>query len=113
MLKNYDPNDRFGEHVIEVTLQEWDYRGNLQVRVSGNCKGLSLISNIVDIILDAYPDHINSDCNFRIVEDGDEEWFEAELKNENGEALDVDGDWYDLEKMIVKVEIVDFIPKIA
>lgn len=38
MLKNYDPNFRYGVHTIEVTLQQWDYKGTVRVKIAGQRK---------------------------------------------------------------------------
>lgn len=109
MLKNYDPNFRYGVHTIEVTLQQWDYKGTVRVKIAGNCKGLSLMGDIDESIFDSFPD-IESDCNFEIIAD---EWFVAQLKNASGDILEVEDDLDELRKMIVKVEIIEFVPETA
>jgi hypothetical protein len=112
MLDVYDLNQKFGVHTIEVTLQHWEYKGLLRVKIGGNCKGFSVINEIVNTIFNAYPD-IESNCNFMIIEDSGDAWFEVKLKNKNNEILLVDGDFDSLEELIVKVEIIDFIPENA
>lgn len=42
-MKNYDPNARFGTHIVELTFQQWDHKLTVEVPVGGNCKGMSII----------------------------------------------------------------------
>lgn len=62
-----------------------------------------------DTCFDSFPD-IESDCNFEIVDD---DWFVADLKNADGDILEVYGNLDELGEMIVKVEIVNFVPETA
>lgn len=66
LINNYDPNYSFGEHTVKVTIQQWQYRGNLKVKVGGNCKGVSVMEGIVDTIYDQV-ETLESDCVFTLV----------------------------------------------
>lgn len=108
MIGNYDPNYADGVHAVRVTIQAWDYRGHIEIKIGGNCKGFSLMEGIVDTIwIDALdePSGITSDCNFEVL---DEDCYRAVLRNERGDILDCEGDQRDFEDMIVGVEIVAF-----
>ncbi len=100
-MKNYDPNYAYGKHTVEITLQSWQYTGKIKTKISGNCKGFSVLESAKDIYED---DKYESDCEFKIEDD----WFSCTLKDENGETLDVDDELDSLEDYIVKLEIIDF-----
>ena len=108
MINNYDPNYCFGEHTIKVTIQEWQYRGNLKVKVNGNCKGMSVIEGISESIYDQ-ANTLESDCEFVVLEeDGEEPWFSAILKDSDGNQLETTDLFDRLENLIVAIEIIDF-----
>ena len=103
-MRNYDPNIHYGIHTVEITLQQWEYVGHIRQEVSGNCKG----RDIIDFDFECEGDFPNNDCNLKWDEDYD--YFSAILKDPGGNTLEIDGDANDFNKMIVKVEIVDFQP---
>lgn len=45
MITGYDPNNRFGKHIVAVTFKKWQYEKTVSVEVSGNCKGISMLSH--------------------------------------------------------------------
>lgn len=51
-MKNYDPNNRFGMHVVELVFQKWKYKYNVEVTVGGNCKGFSIFEASIDSFFD-------------------------------------------------------------
>jgi hypothetical protein len=113
MINNYDPNYSFGEHTVQVTIQQWQYKGTLKVKVGGNCKGMSVMEGIADVIYDQ-ANTLESDCNFTLLEadeDDDNPWFAALLKDNEGNELRTESEWDDLERAIVAVQIIDFVPK--
>ncbi len=48
-LKNYDPNIYWGEHVIELTYMQWDFKATATVRIGGNTKGASILKSAIDV----------------------------------------------------------------
>ncbi len=109
MLKNYDPNITFGIHKIEITLQQWNYKGVLQIEISGNCKGASLINDsIIDTIFDCYYEDTLEDCGCNFSISDDDEWFNVVLKDEHGEELEIEDKLDEFERIIVGINIIDF-----
>lgn len=39
-MKEYNLNNRFGKHLVQLTFQQWTYQLKVEVIVGGNCKGL-------------------------------------------------------------------------
>lgn len=116
MIGDYNPNS-YGTHTVQVTIQKWDYRGHIAVKIGGNCKGLELLRDIDETIWEAALDHsssIISDCGFEVIENGygDEDfWYKAVLKNECGDTLLDEGDQNDFENAIVEVAIIAYEPE--
>jgi hypothetical protein len=113
MINNYDPNYSFGEHTVRVTIQKWQYKGTIKVKVGGDCKGLSILEDIDDFIYDQ-ADTLESDCNFILLEESENDndpWFRAVLKDNEGNEFQLEDYWNALEKAIVAVEIIDFVPE--
>lgn len=108
MIDNYDPNYCFGEHTVSVTIQQWQYKGTIKVKVHGNCKGMSVMDNISESIYDQ-ANTLESDCEFVVLEeDGEEPWFSAILYDSDGNKLDTTDLFDSLEDLIVAIEIIDF-----
>ncbi len=42
-MKSYNPNVCFGIHIVEITLQQWEYVGHITQEIHGNCKGREVI----------------------------------------------------------------------
>lgn len=103
MIKNYDPNIRWGTHTIEVTLQVWEYTGTFQYRVGGNMRGAHLMEDAEDT-LTYTPIHKN-DCKLKII---DEEYFHCVLKDKDGNELFTDGELYEMSNIIVGIRFVEF-----
>lgn len=109
-MYNYAPYG-FGEHTIKITIQRWDFRGHIWVKVGGDCRGISVMSDIADTIWElalCNPSEIKSDCNFKI---DDDFWYTAVLKNKQGDTLNDCSDQQGFEDAIVGIEIVDYKPK--
>ena len=51
-MKNYDPNNGFGMHTVELVFQQWGYKYSIDVYVKGNCKGFSIIQAALDSFFD-------------------------------------------------------------
>lgn len=100
MMKNYDPNIKWGIHTVEITLQLWDYKGKITTEIGGNCKGFSILESAKDEI----NENAKSNCKFKIIDD----WFRCELKDDRGDELEVEDELDNLDNHIVKIEIIDF-----
>jgi hypothetical protein len=102
---NYDPNITWGIHKVKITLQQWDHKGTVVAEVKGNCKGRSVLESAIEL----YEENIvETDCNFKFIDNGEAEGFHCELKNDSGGTLEIDEEWDELEDLIVGVEIIDF-----
>lgn len=102
-MKNYDPNIYRGIHTIEITIQQWGYVGHITQRVGGNCKG----RDVLDFDFECEDADLENDCNLQYNEEYD--CFSAVLKDENGNTLEVEESAEDFNKMIVKIEIIDYV----
>lgn len=101
-MKNYDPNIYKGIHTVRITIQQWGYLGHITQEISGNCKG----RDILDFDFECEDGECENDCNLRF--DDDYNVFRATLKDENGNTLEVEGEDEEFNKMIVALEIIDF-----
>lgn len=103
-MKTYDPNMTWGTHVVEVTIQQWDYMGHLKYECNGNCKG----KEILDFSFFGNENETTeSDCSYKY--DNTEDLFSVSLKNSDGGTLEITGEAEEFDKMIVKIEMLDFI----
>lgn len=89
--------------MIEVTLQQWGYIGHLKFKCGGNCRG----KDVLDFDFEYCVEQAESDCDFQY--HGEDDYFSAILKDENGSTLKVEGDVEEFNQMIVKVEILDYV----
>ena len=100
-MKNYDPNNRFGKHLVELTFQQWEYKLTVEITVGGNCKGLSIIQYAVERFLDS---------QYREVGD-DAEYITLIMTSDSGDQLetmlDVNDD-EELKDMLVSARILNF-----
>ena len=103
-MKEYNPNIHNGVHKVRITLQQWEYKGHIIYDMHGNCQGLDIL-NTADFETDSY-EHSENDCNLRF--DEDYEIFSLELKNEDGDILEIHADGVEMNNMMVAVEILDF-----
>lgn len=103
-IKNYDPNIYWGIHTIRITIQQWGYVGHIIRKVHGNCKGMTVMDFDPGI---TYDESFESDCCLRFDEDG--EGFRAILKDADGNTLEIKEETRDFNKMVVAVEIIDFV----
>lgn len=102
-INNYDPNIWKGIHTVRITVQQWGYVGHITEKVHGNCKG----RDVLDFDFECEDGNLENDCNLRF--DENYEYFTATLKDEAGNALLVDGDARDFNRMIVAIEIMDYV----
>ena len=96
-MNSYDHNDAWNlktEHVIEITLQAWDYHGVETVRVGGNCAGGSNFETAVGNLYDRLEENV--DGSGHLV-----------LQNEGGDTLEMEiGSEDELLEQVVGVRIV-------
>lgn len=100
-MKNYDPNNRFGNHLVELTFQQWEYKLTVEITVGGNCKGLSIIQYAVERFLDS---------QYREVGD-DPEYITLIMTSDSGDQLETEIDVNDdeeLKDMLVSARILSF-----
>ena len=95
-MKNYDPNNGFGTHLVELTFQQWEYKLTVEVPVGGNCKGMSIMEYAVDRFDDQLYDD-QGDCPILILKD--DEGNELETQIEDAEEL---------KDMLVSARILSF-----
>ena len=102
MKLNYDPNIRWATHRVKITLGNRDYRTTRTVEVGGNCRGLTVIDTAVE------------DLDRQIREAADEKDEHPEIwLTKRGAKLLIEADTDDeewLQKLVIKVEIVDLQP---
>lgn len=103
-MKNYDLNQKNGKHIIKITLQCDDYKGHIEKEIYGNCKGLSILSDL-SFECDDF-EECRNDCNLTYDEDYDV--YSCILKNEQGDCLEIEGEYQDMDDMVVCIEIVEF-----
>ncbi len=107
-MKNYDPNIYWGKHTIKVTFQCWDYKGYVTYQIGGNAKGVGVLHiDLYDLSGTTFLDN-----NARLRDSG-EGWYQMYLTNEEGEELEVEEEWEEIESSIVGVEIIDYAKEVA
>lgn len=104
-IANYDPNNRWGDHLVEVTLRRWGYSLTYATKVGGNCQGFNVIESAISNLIE--------DDEF--VEEGEDGLLSILLKDAEGKGLLCEDDdergeeW--LKAMIVECRIVGFEPE--
>lgn len=107
-MKNYNPNIRWGTHVIEVTLQQWEYKNTVVFTMGGNTKGASILDSALSGIFDNI--FIENSGNLRELEGSDgEEWFGVILVNSDGEEMECEDEMMYFDDYVVGVRIIDYI----
>ena len=106
-LKNYDPNEIWGKHLIKVTFQHWAYTACVVLGLNGNANGMGVLYVDEDKLYDLAESKTFIE-NAAQLKDIGEDWFRMVLKNEDGEELIVEDEWDGIEGMITGVEIVGF-----
>lgn len=104
-MKEYNLFDYYyAKHKVQITLQEDSYIGHVIFSIGGNCRGVDIlkIANFED---ETFEDAEN-DCRLQYIEEGD--YFEAYLKNENGDQLLIECNGEEMNRRIVAIEIIAF-----
>ena len=98
-MEKYDLNLQNGVQVVETTIQSGNYKGKIFSVFKGNCFG----SDILDFDFYCQDADIKNDCSLRY---NDEYFWSAELHDNDGNTLHIDGTTDDFNNMIVKNEII-------
>ena len=107
MIKSYDPNIQ-GTHRIRVTFMQWDYVGHISYEIGGNCHGMSLFDGFLDGMGNEEIAGLSeNDCQLSYCEEY--EYFEMLMKNKSGNTMSGEYDKEELERMVVKIEIMKVI----
>lgn len=101
-MKYYNPDIRSGIHKIQVTIQQWEYKGHLIVNMGGNCHGRDVLN--FDFECNNPPE--NNDCQFGYDEVNNR--FSATLEDDNGNELYVSGDANNFNEMMVAIEFLEY-----
>lgn len=102
-VENYDPHVFEGIHIVRITIQQWGYVGHITEKVHGNCKG----REVLDFDFECGDGNLENDCDLQY--DEESRCFTATLRNESGGAITVAGSPYCFNRMIVTVEIMDYV----
>lgn len=97
-MKVYAPDMRWSSQVVRITYQQWDYVGEFDVTIRGNCQGLSILKAAIG----EHAGTLYEECGKypililkRPALDGDGE-----------DTLECDADEEDLEEMCVGLRII-------
>lgn len=95
-MKEYNLNNRFGKHLVQLTFQQWTYQLKVEVPVGGNCKGLGVLNYALD--------------NFYVhLYDIQGEYPKLIMKDEDGNELEITiEDDNDLKEILVEAKILSF-----
>lgn len=104
-LEDYNPNDSWGMHLVKIKFQVWKYKGFLTYKIFGNCRGLGVFGNF-DIDSLWKHDFIDNKINFKILDDN---WCKISLFDDEGNELEGEYEYTELDGMVVGLEIIDFI----
>ena len=108
-MENYDININWGQATIEVTLQQWQYKGHYRIKIRGNIQGFDILRTALDTFDLENEDIIWNDCNLDIFENYEGEGcFKAVLKDKEDNVLLTDDYLTELEDLIVGVKIIDY-----
>lgn len=117
MIERYEPADR-NYHYIKVTFAHASYFGCVVIKVGGNCKGASVLSEGLDFWencdIEDVQNLVSKNCELELYEgQADEFWFRLTLiDSDNGDKMQFDElDYEELTDMIVGVEFVEVEPE--
>ena len=108
-MKYYAPKG-FGTHTIKVMFQHEQYKGYITFEMGGNCKGLDIVKQDADTILDSIDNAKFTDMDIALVDDCSYEGTIC-LTDDNCNDMEIDFcSEVEFEELIVGIEIVDFKP---
>lgn len=105
-MKFYDNNINWATAEVEVTLQFEEYKGKFSTIVNGDVKGANAIETAIDFIRDGDITINKNNCNFEI--DLDEDFFTCDLKDNEGNELNIETFLDDLDEYIVGIKIIKY-----
>lgn len=98
----YSPNARWGDHVVAVTLKQWDYERTYEVRVGGNCRGQDVLRAAVERLEEEL---------LEVIERGE---YVTLARNQDGDLLEFDeNSEIDVPSMVVSARVVAFEPEVT
>lgn len=108
-MKKYDINIDYGKATLEVTIQNWQYKGHYRIEIQGNIKGSSMLEAAFDTEYLENRDIIWNDCKLKIQENFEGEMiYAAKLEDEEGNILVIYGYTDELKDNIVGVKIINY-----
>ena len=105
IMREYNPNIAYGIHTVKVTLQQWEYTGHIIWRVGGNCKGKSVLNFDFEDFEDGFD--LENDCEIEC----DDGLLSCILHDGEGNELEIEGEWEEMNELIVGMEVIDFVPE--
>lgn len=109
-MENYDVNISWGKATVEVTLQCWNYKGHYRIYVEGNIKGADILEDAFETSWLENANVIWNDCKLYLQENFEGDMiYSAELEDEKGNILAIDGTTEDLSDNIVGVQIIEYV----
>lgn len=112
LIKDHDPNIRWGKKKIEVIVQQWDFRKTFITEVGGNCVGFTNLECATGNIFDNLPtkpmlgDNGMEDVPYIIMENDKGDDCEFMPEDENPYRWD---DWF--KNMVVSVKLLEVTPE--
>lgn len=110
-MKVYDNSDNFRrrEHIIEVLLQDGEYKGKLITTVYGRSVGLDVLNVIDEDILFDIDQFKFIGCEIELLGEDDygEPWFKYVLTDDNGNTLTGEDEYLGIKRLIVGVNIIE------
>ena len=117
MIESYEPQDR-NYHYIKVTFAHANYFGHIVIKVGGNCKGASILSEGLDFWENCDTEDIgnlvHNDCQLSIYDDGcgDYEFKITLSKPSTDDTVCFEElDYQELTDMIIAVEFIKVEPQ--
>ena len=110
-MKNYPMNIRNGVHTVAIKLQSQQYKGELQLKITGNTQGLTVLNYFDEDgdWLDENTTFLKNDCGLNLTQNYDNEyWFSCKLRDKEGNTIEIEMEIEYLKDYIVGIEIIDF-----
>lgn len=105
-MKKFDScHGKFRIFDVKLTLQTGEYKGSIVAQIQGNISPYEAFKHLDPGCVAINPEQ--SDCGFHKSEDEEGNWwFEATLKNTEGETCHIEDECCYLENYIVAAEII-------
>lgn len=109
-MKNYENLDNFQKkrlHTLEITLQSGEFKGSVKEVISGKCFGYEVLAAFDPEDLHSVALYENNAGLVFSDDDEGNKWFNCTLKDDKGTECEIEGYDYEIERLIVKIEIVE------